>query len=120
MAINHVIHCMTVNQYQRETYSRWPSSHNFYTLYHIDPLRVLARYEAQNRPLFYIFVDIFINSRSFKNLDLPSFYKRSIDAKSVLTFEKCPLVTELKLKMSKSHQAPFSISALPLEGAFQM
>ena len=42
------------------------------------------------------------------------------DAKSALTFEKCPLVTELKLKISKSHQTPFSISALPLEGTVQM
>ena len=33
-------------------------------------LRVLARYEAQNRPLFYISFDIFINTLSFKNLNV--------------------------------------------------
>ena len=33
-------------------------------------LRVLARYEAQNRPLFYISFDIFINMFSFKNLNV--------------------------------------------------
>ncbi len=33
-------------------------------------LRILARYEAQNRPLFYISFDIFINKLSFKNLNV--------------------------------------------------
>ncbi len=48
------------------------------------------------------------------------FDKVSIDAQIALTFEKRPLVTELKLKMTKSHQALFLISALPLEGTFQI
>ncbi len=40
---------------------------------------------------------------------------------SVLTFEKHPLVGEMKLKMSQSGQFfIFSISALSPEGAFQM
>ncbi len=43
----------------------------------------------------------------------------SIDAESALTFEKHRLVTELKLKMSKSPQAPFLISTLPLEVSFK-
>ncbi len=44
-----------------------------------------------------------------------------IDAKSVLTFEKCSLVAELKLKMSQiALFLMFSMSALPPEGAFQM
>ena len=47
----------------------------------------------------------------FQKSESTYFDKGSIDAKSALTFEKCPLVAELKLKMSKSHQAPFSISA---------
>ncbi len=52
----------------------------------------------------------------------PFLYKRSIDVKSALTFEKGPLVAaaEQKLKMSKSYQIPFSISPLPPEGAFQV
>ena len=33
-------------------------------------LRILARYEAQNRPLIYISFDISINTLSFKNLDV--------------------------------------------------
>ncbi len=33
-------------------------------------LRVLARYEAQNRPIFYISFDIFVNTLSFKNLNV--------------------------------------------------
>ena len=33
-------------------------------------LRVLARYEAQNGPLFYIFFNIFINTLSFENLNV--------------------------------------------------
>ena len=42
-------------------------------------------------------------------------------AKSVSTFEKCPLAAELKLKMSQNGRFfMFSISALPPEGAFQM
>ena len=37
---------------------------------HYDLLSILARYEALNRPIFYIFVDIFINTRSLKNLNI--------------------------------------------------
>ncbi len=45
----------------------------------------------------------------------------AIDAKIVLTFEKRPLVAELKLKPLKiAHSLTLSISALPPEGAFQM
>ncbi len=49
----------------------------------------------------------------FQKSESTYFDKGSIDAKSALTFEKCPLFAELKLKMSKSHQASFSILALP-------
>ena len=43
------------------------------------------------------------------------------DGKSVLTFEKRPLVAELKLKTLKIAQSvTFSISALPPGDAFQM
>ena len=45
----------------------------------------------------------------------------SIDAKSVITFEKCSLVAELKSKMLQNGRlSHFSISALPAEGAFEM
>ncbi len=45
----------------------------------------------------------------------------ALDAKSVLTFEICPLVAELNLKVSHNGQFfMFSISALPTEGRFQM
>ncbi len=47
------------------------------------------------------------------------FGKESIDAKSVLKFEKCPLVAELKLKMVPDVILTFSPSAQSLEGAFQ-
>ncbi len=43
------------------------------------------------------------------------------DCKNVLTFDKRPLVAELKLKTLKiRHFVTFSISALPPEGTFQM
>ena len=49
------------------------------------------------------------------------FYQVARDAKNVSTFEKCPLVAELKLKMSQIEQFfMFLISALPPEGAFKM
>ncbi len=47
-------------------------SHFGFLLFSLGHLRVLASYEAQNRPLFYIFVDSFINSQSFKNLNVHS------------------------------------------------
>ncbi len=49
------------------------------------------------------------------------FDQLAIDAKNVLTFEKCPLLAELKMKMSQTVQFfMFSISALPQEGSFHM
>ncbi len=48
-----------------------------------------------------------------KNLNVSFFDQVAIDGKSVLTFEKCPLVVEPK-------SVAFSISALPLEDTFQI
>ncbi len=44
----------------------------------------------------------FVNRPSFKNLHDPYFDQWSIDAKRAVTFEKWPLVVELKLKMWKN------------------
>ncbi len=49
--------------------------------------------------VFYMLLNIFITRPSFKNLSGVFFDKGSIDVKSVLTFEKWPLMAELKLKM---------------------
>ena len=71
-----------------------------YSLY----LRLPHRNDAKTMfltPLCYILVYNFITRPSFKNLNVVFFHQVSIDAKSVLTFEKCPLVAEMKLKWCK-------------------
>ena len=59
--------------------------------------------------------------RCAKKFECSFFDPVCIDAKSVLTFEKCPLVAEVKLKVSENEQFfMYSISALPPDGAFQI
>ena len=71
-------------------------------------------------PLVY-FGWLFYNQSVFKKFERTFFDQVAIDEKNVLTFEKRPLVTELKLKMSQIEQfSMFSISVLPPESAFQM
>ncbi len=53
------------------------------------------------------FAWLFYNQTVFQKFERTFFDQVAIDAKSVLTFEKCHFVT-------------FSISALPPEGTFQM
>ena len=67
------------------------------------------------------FAWLFDNQTVFQKFERTFFDQVAIDAKSVSTFKKCPLVAELKLKMSQNGQFwMFSISALPPEGAFQI
>ena len=50
------------------------------------------------------FACLFYNQMVFQKFEHTFFDEVAIDAKSVLTFEKCPLVAELKLKMSQNGQ----------------
>ncbi len=67
------------------------------------------------------FAWLFYNKIVFKKFEHTFFDQVTVDAKRVSTFEKCPLVAELKLKMSQNGRFfMFSISALPPKDAFQM
>ncbi len=67
------------------------------------------------------FPTLFFNKTVFQKNELSFFDQVAIDAKSVTTFEKHPLVAELKLKTVKiAHFVTFSISALPSDDIFQM
>ncbi len=50
------------------------------------------------------FAWLFYNQAVFQNFESNFFDQVAIDAKNVLTFEKRPLVAELKLKMPHSEQ----------------
>ena len=57
----------------------------------------------------------------FQKFERSFFDQVAIDDKSALTFENCPLVEELKFKMSHNERIfIFVISALPPEGGFEM
>ena len=66
------------------------------------------------------FIQYICQYTSYQKSEANIFDKGSTDVKSVLTFERWHLVTELKLKMSKSYQISFSISPLPPVGTFQL
>ncbi len=85
-------------------------------------LRILAIHGAKttkNQTPLVCFAWLFDNQTVFQKFERTFFDQVAIDAKNVLTFEKRPLVAELKLKMSQTEQFfLFSVSALPPEGAF--
>ena len=44
-------------------------------------------YEVNNRPLWYIFIDNYINTQVFKKIEDQCFDQVSLDEKNVFTFE---------------------------------
>ncbi len=65
------------------------------------PLRIPAIHGAKttkNHTPLVCFPRLFYNQTVFQKFERPFFDQVAIDAKDVLTFEKCPLVAELKLK----------------------
>ncbi len=67
------------------------------------------------------FAWLLYNQTIFQKFERSFFDQVAIDSKNVQTFERHPLVAELKLKVSQiALFFMFSISALPPEGAFHM
>ena len=77
---------------------------------------------TENQTPLVRFAWLFFNQTIFQKFERTFLDQVAIDGKCVSTFEKCHLMAELKLKMSKKNRqiSTFSISALPPEGAFQM
>ncbi len=76
---------------------------------------------SKNEDSLDVLLNNFVNKPSFINLYVLFFEEWSIDLKSAVTFEKCPLVDELKVKNRKSTIFfTISISALPPEGVIEL
>ena len=88
-------------------------------------LRILASDEpknSKNERLLNVLPDNFVKYTIFQKSERYFFGQPSIDKNCALTFEKRPLVEELKLKIQRSacFFFTFSISSQPLEGTFQI
>ncbi len=84
-------------------------------------LAILGAKITENQTPLVCFASLFCNQTVFQKFECSLFEQVVTDAKHVQTFEKHPLLTELKLKTKNiAHSVIFSISPLPAEGGFQM